>query len=59
MARKLSFKKGTGARKARGKLAEKLKREGKSDSSAFAIATAATKRMSPKGRKRAARKRKL
>jgi hypothetical protein len=56
MARKTSFKIGTTARKARGKVAESLKRQGLPASRAFAIATTIAKKASPKGRKRLARR---
>ena len=52
---KVSFKKGTKARKARGKIAEDLKAKGVEKSSAFAQATAITKRASKGGRKRLAK----
>jgi len=55
MARKLSFKQGTIARKARGKLAENLKSQGVEPDSAFAQATAITKRASSSGQKRLAK----
>lgn len=59
MAKKrgISFKGGTIARKARGKMAEGIKRSGMSKASAFAIATAAVKRMSKSKRAKTARKR--
>ncbi len=51
MAKKTSFKVGTKARAARNKMVEGLKgKYGKSG--AYAVATTATKRMSPKGKKR-------
>jgi hypothetical protein len=56
MAAKLAFTEGTTAREARGKVAEDLKREGRSNDSAFAIATAITKRAGAAGRKRLARR---
>ena len=56
MAKKPSFTKGTAARKARGKIAEDLKTGGASTDSAFAQATAITKRASRKGRKTLATK---
>lgn len=52
--KKTSFKKGTQARKTRDKMAEGLKGDYSKDS-AFAIATAATKKMSPAGKKRMAK----
>lgn len=55
MAKKTSFKVGSEARKARGNLAEKLKDQGMETDKAFAVSTAATKRMSKAGRKRAAK----
>jgi hypothetical protein len=51
-----SFKTGTTARKARGRVAESLKRRGMPKSRAFAMATAITKRASAAGRKRLARR---
>jgi hypothetical protein len=54
VARKTSFQKGTVAREARGALAEQLKAKGDAAAKAFAIATAATKKMSPSGKKRMA-----
>jgi hypothetical protein len=51
-----SFKEGTPARAARGKVAEELKEEGRSPNSAFAIATTIAKRASPAGRARLARR---
>jgi hypothetical protein len=56
MAKKTSFKEGTPARAARGKVAEDLKGEGRSADSAFAIATTIAKRASPQGRQRLARR---
>ena len=56
MAKKLSFKEGTQARAARGKVAEDLKGEGRSADSAFAIATTIAKRAAPEGRGRLARR---
>lgn len=56
MARKVSFKTGTAARRARGKIAEQLKRQGRGVRSAFALATYITKRAKPAGRKRLARR---
>ena len=51
--KKLSFKSGTEARKVRGKLAEELKEKGDDSESAFAKATAITKRVkTPAARKR-------
>lgn len=53
MARKkVSFKRGTYAQKARSKAAEGLKRRGMRTSNAFALATYIAKRASPAGRKR-------
>jgi hypothetical protein len=53
MARKkTSFKRGTKARAARDKVAEQLKRRGRSASRAFALATFIAKRASLAGRKR-------
>jgi hypothetical protein len=54
--KKLSFKKGTVARAARGKIAEQFKAEGDSADSAFAKATAITKRASKGGQKKLAQK---
>jgi hypothetical protein len=56
MARKVSMKKGTVARRARGKIAEQLKRRGRSASRAFALATFIAQRASAAGRKRLARR---
>lgn len=56
MARKVSFKTGTAARRARGKVAEQLKRRGMPKSRAFALATYIAKRSKPAGRKRLARR---
>lgn len=56
MARKVSFRRGTTAQKARSKTAESLKKRGMTTASAFAQATYITKRASPKGRKRLARR---
>ena len=56
MPKKQSFKKGTVNRKASHKMAEGLKKKGYSAENAFAIATSATKKMSAKGKKRMARK---
>jgi hypothetical protein len=53
---KTSFKRGTRAQKARGKVAEDLKHQGMSTEKAFAIATTITKKASAKGRKRLARR---
>ena len=54
MAKKTSFKAGTKARAARNKMATGLTgKYGKS--AAYAVATAATKRMSAKGKKRMAK----
>lgn len=52
VVKKLSFKKGTVARKARGKVAEDLKSRGVESDSAFAQVTAITKRASTGGQKR-------
>ena len=57
MARKkASMKRGTVARRARGKIAEQLKRRGRKASSAFALATYIAQRAGPAGRKRLARR---
>lgn len=56
MAKKPSFKKGTTAREARGKIAEDLKATGTPTASAFAQATAITQRASRSGRKKLAKK---
>ena len=56
MAKKVSFKTGTTARKARGKVAEQLKRRGLRKGNAFALATYIAKRAKPAGRKRLARR---
>jgi hypothetical protein len=53
---KTSFKRGTTARKARGKVAESLKRRGLRTRNAFALATYIAKRAKPAGRKRLARR---
>ena len=53
MAAKLSFKKGTLARKVRSRIAEEFKAEGDDTESAFAKATAITQRVkTPAARKR-------
>lgn len=54
---RMSFKLGTKARKARGRVAERLKERGMSADRAFAIATASTKRMSRGARERLAKRR--
>jgi len=54
--KKVSFRTGTKARAARGKVAEQLKRRGSSARRAFALATYITKRASAAGRKRLARR---
>lgn len=55
MARKkVSFKRGTTAQKARSKIAEQLKRRGRGVGNAFALATYIAKRAKPAGRKRLA-----
>lgn len=54
--KKVSFKAGTKARAARGKVAESLKARGVDPDIAFAEATNIIKRASPGGRKRLARK---
>jgi len=54
--KKVSFKTGTKARAARGKVAEQLKRRGLRKGSAFALATYIAKRASASGRKRLARR---
>lgn len=59
MAKKVSFKRGTRAQKARSKTAESLKKRGHAASgakNAFALATYITKGASPSGRKRLARR---
>ena len=56
MARKLSFKRGTVAQKARSNVAESIKRSG-TKGNPFAIATAATKRMSRSKRSKLAKRR--
>lgn len=59
MAKKVSFKRGTRAQKARSKTAESLKRRGPKATgakNAFALATYIAKRASPSGRKRLARR---
>ena len=56
MARKVSFRRGTTAQKARGKTAESLKKRGMKTANAFALASYITKRAAPKGRKRLARR---
>ena len=56
MARKVSFKRGTSAQKARSKVAESLKRRGLRKGNAFALATYIAKRAKPAGRKRLARR---
>jgi hypothetical protein len=53
---KVRFKAGTTARKARGKVAEALKRRGMPASRAFPIATGIVKKASTAGRKRLARR---
>ena len=54
--KKPSMKRGTLARKARGKVAESLKRRGRSASRAFALSTYIVQRAGPAGRKRLARR---
>jgi len=57
MARKkVSFRTGTKARAARGKVAEQLKRRGLRKGNAFALATYIAKRAGAAGRKRLARR---
>lgn len=56
MAKKVSFKRGTSAQKARSKVAEGLKRRGLRTRNAFALATYIAKRATPAGRKRLARR---
>jgi hypothetical protein len=56
MARKVSFKRGTTAQKARSKTAESLKKRGMRTSNAFALATYIAKRATLAGRKRLARR---
>ena len=56
MARKVSFKRGTNAQKARSKTAESLKKRGMRTGNAFALATYIAKRAKPAGRKRLARR---
>lgn len=56
MARKVSFKAGTKAAKARSKVAESIKRSGKVKNP-FAVATAAVKKMSPAKRAKVAKTR--
>jgi hypothetical protein len=53
--KKVSFKRGTRAQKARSAAAEDLKRRGMRTGNAFALATYITKRASPAGRKRLTR----
>ena len=53
--KKVSFKRGTTARKARGKVAEQLKKRRKVKAP-FAVATKIVKRAKPKARKRLARR---
>ena len=57
MARKVSFKRGTVAQKARSKLAERIKRKGGA-ANPYAVASAAVKRMSKSKRGKVARSRK-
>lgn len=56
MAKKISFKKGTTARVARGKIAEQFKVEGDTAESAFAKATSIVQKASKGGQKRLAKK---
>lgn len=56
MVRKVSFKAGTKAARARSRVAESIKRSGKVKNP-FAVATAAVKKMSPSRRAKVAKKR--